>query len=188
MLDRIGVDGCERITDPWTRTDIPGVNQKLAVVTGQNGNVSSRTHKDAYVAAKFLDDDLAASRCGPGCLDQTFCSGEQMARGKPCNSGRTRCPCRLTSRPNMSSFTLCENDGHDWASARGKDFDPGFAYGLKLKLSATPMARDACPSGPMRVLHWTASGVPIAGSYLRTCGLPRAAGAELADPNGTQLA
>jgi len=66
MLDRIGVDGYERITDPWTRTDIPGVNEKLAVVTGQDGNASSRTHKDAYVAAKFLDGDLAASRSGPG--------------------------------------------------------------------------------------------------------------------------
>src|SRR5260370_13643744 len=75
MVDRIGVDGCERITDPWTRTDIPGINEKLAVGTGQNGNVSSRTHKDAYVAAKLLDGDLAPSRSGPGCLDQTFWTG-----------------------------------------------------------------------------------------------------------------
>ena len=62
MLDRIGADGCERITDFWTRTDITGVNKKLTVTTGQNGNVSSRTRKDAYVAAKFLDCDAAASR------------------------------------------------------------------------------------------------------------------------------
>jgi len=86
MLDRIGVDGCERITDPWTRTDIPGINEKLAVVTGQNGNVSSRTHKDAYVAAKFLDGDLAASRSGPGCLDQTFWTGNRWRGAKNATS------------------------------------------------------------------------------------------------------
>jgi hypothetical protein len=61
VLDRIGANACKCITDSWTRTDIPSVNKKLAFATGQNGNVASRAHKDAYVAAKFPDADAAAS-------------------------------------------------------------------------------------------------------------------------------
>src|SRR5260370_26259455 len=126
MLDRIGVDGYERITDPWTRTDIPGVNEKLAVVTGQDGNASSRTHKDAYLAAKFLDGDLAASRSGPGCLDQTFWSGEQMARGKACNSGGLHRGCERAG-PSHGRFWSGKHDDlaeASWLSTVGAENMP----------------------------------------------------------------
>jgi len=40
----------------------PGVDKKLTVVTGKDGDISTSAHENAYVAAKFLDGD--SSGCG----------------------------------------------------------------------------------------------------------------------------
>ena len=91
LFDGVLIDACEGFGNVRTRGDDFRVDEQLSVRAGKNGNISTRTQKNADIAAEALNRDF---RCG-GFLErrpnQAVRLGEQPSWNKRSHGDRATC-------------------------------------------------------------------------------------------------
>src|SRR5215469_13820406 len=78
VLDRIGTNRGQRVSNFWTRTGKAGIGQQLTVPTGENRDISTGPHQNVYVAAEFLDRDGAGGGRSACCLYKPVILSEEL--------------------------------------------------------------------------------------------------------------
>ena len=98
LFDGICVDAREGFRDVRTCGNDFRIDQQLSVRANENGDISTRTQKDADVAAKVLNRDF---RCGgffERSYNDAFCLGHQVTWSKAsCGNRQTSSSEKLTT-------------------------------------------------------------------------------------------
>src|SRR5215471_20700759 len=66
VLDGLGTNPGESVSDLWASTGKAGIDQQLTVSTGKNRDVPTAAQQNAYIAAELLDRDFIGGVC-PSC-------------------------------------------------------------------------------------------------------------------------
>jgi len=68
VLDGLGTNPGQSVSNLWASTGKSGIDQQLTVSTGKNRDVPTAAQQNAYIAAELLDRDFIGGGCPSCCL------------------------------------------------------------------------------------------------------------------------
>jgi hypothetical protein len=100
VLDGLGTNPGERVSNLWASTGKAGIDQQLTVSTGQNRDVPTGPQQNAYIAAELLDRDFIGCGCLSCRLYQSVLLSEKLARSQPSHRGGRASGCKKVAARN----------------------------------------------------------------------------------------